>query len=74
VAAISAQSNKAFDIKDFVINVIGKVHHTPYKFPPELSHVIQMHTRIPYNEYYGIISKSYALLPMLASENYYTSK
>lgn len=62
-------------LRKFQLDIIGqKVPGERWKLPAHLQRYVQLHHNTPYLEFYGIIGRSYSLVPMLASPLYYKCK
>ncbi|GAX80205.1 hypothetical protein CEUSTIGMA_g7643.t1 [Chlamydomonas eustigma] len=57
----------------FHMNVLGKGPDR-LNLPPQLQNLVSVHRRLPFQSFYTVICHTLALIPSLASQNYFTSK
>lgn len=70
----AAKSTATGGLGDFHMIVLGQRVTNKWSVPAEVSDMVSVNTNLPYPQFYDIIHHSVALVPMLASEAYYTAK
>ncbi|GAX83396.1 hypothetical protein CEUSTIGMA_g10821.t1 [Chlamydomonas eustigma] len=58
----------------FLINVVGSGSPSKLEVPVRLEHRVRPHVNLRFDDFYDLIYHNFALIPTIASENYYDRK